>query len=204
MAINDGEYKSVVGIKDLYIAPVVTDTSATYSATPLEKLAPAAEISVEPTQSQDTQYADDQPYDVSYSEGESKISLTVTNIPLQTLAKITGRVFDATNGLMYDNGGTPPYFALLFRSMKSNGKYRYYCYYKGSFSMPKDAAKTKAEKAEPQPMQLEYTAIKTVHKWDLDATHEDSLKRIIGDEDATGFDGSDWFTTVPVPLYVAP
>jgi phi13 family phage major tail protein len=195
---NSGEYKSKVGLDRLYIAEVTADSSSAYTAGTPEYLAPAAEASLEPSTSFDTQYADDQAYDVSSSEGETKISLTVTGIPLETLAKITGRVFDETTGRMYDNGGVAPYFALSFRSLKSNGKYIYYQFLKGKFDMPKEETATKAEKAEPKTLQLTYTAIRTTYQFDLGDIN-DSVKRVVGDEDTTNFSGTSWFTTVQVP-----
>ena len=146
-----GEYKSKVGLDSLYIAEVLTDDSSTYSADTPEYLAPAAEASQEPTTNSETQYADDQPYEVMTSEGETKISLVITGAPLEMIAKLTGRVFDATTGRMYDNSGaTAPYFALSFRSQKSNGKYRYYQFLRGRFDMPKEAAATKSDSPDPK------------------------------------------------------
>lgn len=199
MTINANEYKSAVGLDQLYFSKITVDDAGDYSAAAPAYLAPAAEASQEPTSSFDIQYADDQAYDVSTSEGETKISLTVTGIPLEVLAEITGRVFDAATGRMFDNAGVAPYCALSFRSLKSNGSYRYYQYLKGKFDMPKEESVTKAEKAEPKTVQLTFTAIKTVHKFTLSDSVTDSVKRIVGDEDTAGFDGDTWFTQVQIP-----
>jgi phi13 family phage major tail protein len=204
MTIDSGEYKSRIGLDSLYVAEVTEDTggeTGDYAADTPEYLAPAAEATQSPTQNTETQYADDQPFDTISSEGPTDIVLTVTGIPLVTLAKITGRVYDSVNGLMYDNGGVAPYYALMFRSLKSNGSYRYYAYLKGRFDMPSEDAATKGETPEPKTQQLTFHAIKTIHKWQLASGVEDGVKRIIGDEDADNFDGDDWFDAVPEPLY---
>jgi len=198
ISANSGEYKSKIGLDSLYVAEVTQDDSSAYVADTPEYLAPAGEASQEPTSSFDIQYADDQPYDVSTSEGETKVNLTVTGMPLAMLAKITGRVFDSTSGRMYDNGGVAPYMALSFRSMKSNGSYRYYQFLKGKFDMPKEEVATKADAPDPKTMQLVFTAIRTVHKFDL-GTVTDSVKRIIGDSDTTNFSGTVWFNAVQTP-----
>lgn len=199
MTVNAGEYKSKIGLDSLYVAAVSQDDAAGYAAGTPAYLAPAAEASQEPTSDFSIQFADNQPYDVMSSEGETKISLTVTGMGLEMLAAITGRVFDSTTGRMYDNGGVPPDYALSFRALKSNGKYRYYQFLKGKFSMPKEELVTKADKAEPKTLQLEFTAIRTIHKFVLSGTVTDSVKRVVGDEDTDSFSGTNWFAQVQVP-----
>lgn len=201
---NVGEYKSKIGLDNLYIAVVNTDDSTTFAADTPEYLAPAAEASQEPSGSFEIQYADDQPYDVMSSEGETKITLDVTGMGLEMLAKITGRRFDAATGRMFDNAGVAPYVALSFRSQKSNGGYRYYQYLKGKFDMPKEETATKGEKPEPKTLKLTYTAIKTVKKWDLGGGVTDSVKRIVGDDDTTNFSDTGWFSQVQTPSTTTP
>lgn len=198
MTVNAGEYKSKIGLDSLYVASVTTDDATDYVAGTPAYLAPAAEASLAPTTSFEIQYADDQPYDVMTAEGDTKISLKVTNIDLAMLAAITGKVFDAAVGRMLDNGGSAPYMALSFRSMKSNGEYRYYQYLKGKFDMPKEDISTKGEKPEPKILELTYTAIRTTYKFDLGAIN-DSVKRVVGDTDITAFDETGWFTSVQMP-----
>lgn len=195
---NQDEYKSRVGLDSLYVAAVTQDSALGYTAGTPEWFAPAAEVSIAPAVNRQTQYADDQAYDAFSSEGESTIQITVTGIPLEMLAKVTGRVFDSSTGRMYDNGGTPPEYALLFRSRKSNGKYRYYCYVKGRFDMPGEEAASMTDSPDPKTTQITFTAVKSIYKWDLgDVT--DGVKRVVGDEDTASFSGATWFTQVQVP-----
>ncbi|BCY18692.1 hypothetical protein hrd7_25410 [Leptolinea sp. HRD-7] len=206
MSPNSGEFKSYVGVKDLYFALITQDDASAYLAGTPELLAPVTQISAEHTSSLDTQYADDQPFDVNASEGESKLTIDVTSVPMKTLATLLGKPFDDSTGRMIDNGGgsTPPDVAILYRSRKSNGKFRYFCYQKGKFSPPKDEATTKTDKAEPKPQQLVFTAVKTIHQFTLPDSTTDGLKRIMGDEDTVNFSGTGWFTQVQVPGSVAP
>lgn len=196
---NSGEYKSRIGLDSLYIAEVTVDTAAAYTADTPEWLAPAAEASQEPSSSFEIQYADDQPYDVSTSEADTKIAMKVTGVPLEMLAKLSGKRFDAVTGRMYDYGGTPPYMALSFRSKKSNGSYRYYQFLKGKFDLPKEETTTLGEKPEPKTMDLNYTAIRTVHQFSLGGGITDTVKRVVGDDDTTNFDETGWFTQVQTP-----
>lgn len=192
---NSGEYKSKIGLDQLYIAEVTADSTAAYTAGTPQWLAPAAEASLAPTTSFEIQYADDQPYDVMAGEADTKITLKITNIDPESLALILGKIWDAASGRMFDNGGTPPYFALGFRSKKSNGSYRYYWFYKGKFDAPKEEIATLGEKAEPKVLELTFTAIRTIYQWTIGSV-TDSMKRVVGDQDSTGFVATGWFTQV--------
>ena len=200
---NANEYKSVIGLDQIYVAEVTADSSSAYTAGTPEILAPAAEISMKPVASQETQYADDQPFDVFASEAETDMEITLTGVPSEMLAKLLGSVFNAASGRVYDNAGVPPYMALGFRAMKSNGKYRYFWFQKVQFSPPEEGAVTKADKATPKTVKLICKAIKTIYKWNL-GTKTDSIKRIYGDEDTTNFSAATWFSTVQVPGGSAP
>jgi len=199
MVIAADEYKSTIGLDKLFYALITADSSSAYTVGTPKSLAPAADASAEPNVSSSTEYADDQSYDTSVSKGETKITLSMTGIPLLTLAEITGCVYDAVNGLMYDDEGAPPDCALLFRSQKSNGNYKYYEYLKGKFDIPKDVLKTLGASVEFQTVQIVFTAIRTTHKFAIAVGKTKGLKRIVGDEDIADFDGAGWFTAVTVP-----
>lgn len=195
---NNGEYKSIIGLDNLYIAEVTQDDSGAYVAGTPEWLAPAAEATLEPTTNNNVQYADNKPYETMMEEGETTVSLTITGLPIGMQAFVLGKVFDAAAGRVYDNKGIPPYLALGFRSQKSNGKYRYYWFLKGRFAKPGEAAATKTDTPDPKTMQLVYTAIHTEYLFDLgDVT--DSVLRVYGDEDADNFSGTTWFSAVQTP-----
>ena len=201
---NAEEYKSVIGLRDLYITEVTADSAAAYTTDTPEYFAPAAEANIEPSTSRAVQYADDQPYAIMTGEGETVIKLKVTGIPLEMLAKILGKEFDAVNGVMYDNNGQSPDMALAFRSKKSNGNYRYYWFFKGRFDMPKENAITEGESPEPQVTEITYTAIPTIHTWTMPSGGTDSSKGTRGDEDTTNFSATGWFTAVRTPDWSAP
>lgn len=198
MSIQNDEYKSVVGVDSLYIAEVTQDNAAGYVAGTPEYLAPVAELRSEPAVNSETQYADNQAYDTMNSVGETVITAVITNLPAEMYAKLTGQVFDATTGRVYENEGAAPYYAFGFRSLKSNGKYRYYWFPKVKFSLPKEEQSTKTDTPEFKTRELIITAIKTVYEFDLGSIN-DSVKRVWGDEDTTNFSATNWFTTVQVP-----
>jgi phi13 family phage major tail protein len=199
MAPNQNEYKSTVGVDQLYIAEILEDSAAAYTADTPQWLAPLANLSQEPAVNSETQYADNQAYDAMSSVGETAITATITNLPAEMYAAITGSVFDATTGRVYENEGAPPEYALGFRSLKSNGKYRYYWFPRVKFGIPKEEAATKTDTPEFKTRELVITALKTIHQFDLGSGKTDSIKRVWGDEDTTNFSGTTWFDQVQVP-----
>jgi hypothetical protein len=116
---------------------------------------------------------------------------------------ITGCVFDSTTGRVYDNGGVPPYVALGFESLRSNGSVRFFWFLKGRFSKPKEDFASQTDSVDFKVVELEFTAIKTIHEFDL-GDIDDSVKRVFGDEDTLNFDGADWYTQVQAPGVEAP
>jgi len=199
MTINQDEYKSTIGLDSLYVAELIGDSASSYSADTPAYLAPAAEASATPSVNQETQYADDAPFDVLHAEGDTIITMRVTGMPPEMLAAITGNAFDATTGRFYDYGAQPPEYALGFRSLKSNGSYRYYWYLKGRFTVPPEQFQTKGESPAPQTIELTYTAIKTVYAFDVGLATNQQTKRVWGDSDTDNFSGSTWFSQVQVP-----
>jgi phi13 family phage major tail protein len=203
MTINASEYKSVVGVSNLYVAEVLQDDADGYLADTPAYFAPVAEVGAAPAVNSETQYADDAPYDVFVNEGETVLTLTVTGIAAEMLAAVLGKVFDSTTGRVYDTGGTPPEYALGFKSLKSNGSYRYYWYMKGRFSAPEEAFQTKGDTPAPQTTQITFTAVRSTYPFDVGSTDE-TVKRVWGDEDTTDFSGATWFTQVQTPEVATP
>jgi phi13 family phage major tail protein len=199
MTVNQDEYKSSVGLDSLYVALVTADSAAAYTAGTPAYLAPAAKAGQKVTSSQETQYLDDQPFDVLTAEGPSDIELEISGLPPEMEALILGKTFDATTGRFYDHLATPPDVALSFRSMKSNGKYRYYQYLKGKFSPPDEETETKGEKPTPKTLKLVYKAVPTVYKFTVSVGVTKTVKRVKGDEDTTNFSATNFFAAVQVP-----
>lgn len=198
-----GEYKSTLGLRDLYYALVTQDDASAYAAGTPAYMAPLINASAAPASNAKTQYADDGPYDVMTSEGETKIDLETTGIPVEIQATLLGKTYDAATGRMFDNGGTPPDVALSFRAIKSNGSYRYFQYLKGKFSAPSEEQASKTDTPDPKTSKITYTAVKTTYQFDL-GSFDDGVKRVIGDEDATNFSGTTWFSSVQVPVAGSP
>jgi len=204
MTIGVNEYRQTVGLDNLYIAAITTDDENAYAVGTPFKLAPVAEASVTPATDSQTQYFDNQPYDILQSEGDTEILVKISNLPAQRYAEITGNTFDAASGRVLDSAeGTPPAYALGFRAQKANGEFRYFWFLKGYFSPPKDEAATKKDAPDPKMVELTFKAIKTIYKFTVGAITK-SYKRVWGDGDTDNFDETGWFTSVQIPVAGTP
>jgi phi13 family phage major tail protein len=197
-------YKSVVGADSVYYALVTQDDAAAYVAAAPAYLAPVMAITVEPSVNTKTQYADNQPFNVDTSEGETKVGVEITGLPLDVLAILLGKVYDAATGRMFDNGGVAPYVALGWRALKSDGKYRHYWYLKGTFAPPKEDLATKSDTPDPKSTKLDFTGIRTVHQFAVTGGLTDSVKKVVGDTADSNFVATTWFDAVQVPSVGAP
>jgi phi13 family phage major tail protein len=201
MTVNATEYRTAIGLDSVYIAEVTQDDSGGYVAGAPVYLAPAAELSGAPKTSEEIVYYDDAPYETLSAEGVTERKLKISGLPPEIEALITGEAMDTASGRMFDSA-TPanaPYFALGYRSMKSNGHYRYYWFLKGKFQKGGNEHATLGEKAEGKPVELTYNAIKTVYKFNL-GSRTDGCKRVQGDQDTTNFSGTTWFDAVQTPV----
>jgi len=177
-----------IGLKDLHYALLTTDTSAAITyATPV-KIAGIISAKITPAINTITQYADDGPDEVASALGEITLELTVKDIALATQAILLGHTVDTKKVIIKKSSDTAPYLAIGFKSVKSNGKYRFVWLYKGKFGLPEQSFKTKEENVEFQSATIVAVFVKRV---------KDSKWMSVGDEDASGFNkAATWFNAV--------
>jgi phi13 family phage major tail protein len=196
----DKQYGEFVGVDSLYYALITKDDEAEYTAGTPEYLAPAAEISGEAETNNTTTYYDNKPGNNYVSEGATALAITVANLPAKKMAVLLGKHFDEATGQVFDSGEPiPPDVALGFRYNMGKGEYRYYWYYKGTFSGGTEEAGTKSNDVDVRTYQLTYTAVTTTHEWVIDGEKQ-SLKRTFGDTAEATFNPIGWFTSVRTPV----
>lgn len=124
---------STVGLKNVVIAPLTSDTAEEHTYGPLQLMAGAIDASITPNNADpDKQYADDIEFDVLYPDPELSFKTKMADVPLQIQEMIFGNQIDDNGVLIRTSTDKPPYFAVGFKSEKSNGSYRYVWLYKGA------------------------------------------------------------------------
>ncbi|OMC87464.1 hypothetical protein BK128_08540 [Viridibacillus sp. FSL H7-0596] len=186
----------LIGLKDLFFAPEKVGAENGFEKP--YRIAKAMEAKVAPKTSNAVLYADDGAAESASAEGETEIELGIDALSNDVYAKLLGK--QVINGGVIDTtADVAPNGALLFRALKSNGKYRYFVFYKGNFQLPEEEYKTKGES-------IEYNTPKIkgvfVHSDTILDAKGNGIKRYIVDEDDTGADAAviaKWFDEVQLP-----
>ena len=188
---------STVGLKNMVIAPLTVDTETTITYGALQLVAGAIEATITPENTDpEIQYADDIEFDVLYPDPELSFKTKMADIPLSIQEAVFGNNIDDNGVLVRAAVDKPPYYAVGFKSEKSNSKYRFVWLYK---VRAKPVTETYATKeggtVTRQTGEVEWTAIKLTH---------DGLYQAIADEGENGFTtamGATFLETVYDPTF---
>lgn len=137
---------ALIGLRDLYIAILTNDSpESTVYAEPV-RVVGAITANINPNSSSSTLFADDGPMDTAATLGEIELEIGVADIPLEQQALILGHNYDSATGILSKGANDiAPWLAVGFRSLKSDGSYRYYWLTKGKFSTPEEDIETKGD-----------------------------------------------------------
>lgn len=171
---------STIGLKNMVIAPLTEDTETTLTYGTLQLVAGAIEASVTPDNADpDIQYADDIEFDTLYPDPNLSFKTKMADIPLAIQEMIFGNRIDENGVLIRTATDKPPYFAVGFKSEKSNHKYRFVWLYKvRAKPLTENYATKEGTTINRQTGEVEWTAIKRTH---------DGQYQAIADEDENGF-----------------
>ncbi len=171
---------STVGLKNMVIAPLTEDTETTLTYGTLQLVAGAIEASITPENADpDIQYADDVEFDVLYLDPELSFKTKMADLPLAIQELIFDNKIDDNGVLVRTSTDKPPYYAVGFKSEKSNHTYRYVWLYKVRAKPVTESYQTKeGTTVTRQTGEVEWTAIKRTH---------DNRYQAVADEGENGF-----------------
>ena len=189
------------GVEGLVYAEVTKDDNASkpdggYVTGEVKSLAGVGEISRTTESSSEPHYYDNLPAIVIDSTGSDEVTCTVSAIPLDVLAEITGQYYDETTGMMVEGERTSKYFALGYRTQKTDGTEVLVWRLKGTFSIPDNTHATKDDGTEANGQEITYTGIATTHKFTKTGK---SAKAINVDTGLDLVDTAEFFKTVQTP-----
>lgn len=190
---------STIGLKNVVIAPLTADTESTLTYGTLQLVAGAIEANVSPDNADpDIQYADDIEFDTMYADPTVSFKLKMADIPLVVQEMIFANKIDDNGVLLRTAQDKPPYFAIGFKSEKSNGKYRYVWLYKVRAKPISETFATKeGNTVTRQTPEVEFTAIKRTH---------DGRWQAVADEGENGFtatNAASFLTSVYEPTFTS-
>ena len=159
------EIKEFRGVENLVVAEVTKDASDEITFGAVEKLAGVAELSKESESSSETHYYDNSPLIVINSQGSDTVTIQASVLSLAMVAKITGRKYDATKGMLIEGNRDSKYFAIGYKTKATDGTYRFVWRLKGTFAIPNESHQTENDGTDANGQELVYTGIKTAHKF---------------------------------------
>lgn len=201
MAQQVFEYR---GVDKLYVAEVIQDDENGYVCGTPVHLSPVAEIGKSTDSSSDAHYYDNKAMIVINSESADTISITMAPPFLDKLAMIIGKSFDATTGMLVDSPSQNKYYALMYRTKGTDGKYRYVSRLKGQFTIPEETAATENDSTDANNTSCTFTGIYTEHEFTKgvfngDAWEKAGAKGIVVDTRYDLVDVSSFFSQVQTP-----
>ena len=171
---------STVGLKNMVLAPLTTDTEAGHTYGDLQLVAGAIDASITPQNADpNVQYADDIEFNVLYADPELSFKTKMADIPLAIQEMIFGNRIDDNGVLVRTASDRPPYYAVGFKSEKSDGTFRYVWLFKVRAKPVTESYATKeGTTINRQTGEVEWTAIKRTH---------DARYQAVADEGQNGF-----------------
>ena len=162
MAKKYFEYR---GVSNAVYAEVIKDDAEGFTTGTVKDFTGVAEIGKTTDSSNETHYYDNLPAIIIDSVGSDEISVNASGIPFDVLAEITGQYYDAANGLLVEQEGTPKYFAFGYITDKTDGTKVLVWRLKGKFSIPGVTSATKDDGTDANGQELTFTGISTTHKF---------------------------------------
>lgn len=181
------------GIEGLVYAEVLTDTAEELTYGEVKPLCGVATLSRTTESSSEAHYYDNIPAVVIASTGADEVTIGVSAVPFDVLADITGQHYDETLGAFVEGERESKYFAIGYKTAKTNGDEVYVWRYKGTFGIPDSEHNTQDDGTEATGQELTFTGINTTHKFVKTGKTAKALNVDLGKELA---DVSTFFETV--------
>lgn len=172
-----------IGCDNLVYATVTETAAGAVTFGTITKLPGVMKIDINPNASQETAFYDDGPGDTATTLGSIDVAIEKSSLTTDEKGALLGHKTDANGALVYGGNDTPPWLAIGFRTLKSNGKYRYVWLYKGKFMEPEDNSETKGDSVNLQNesisgkfvrLEKEYTVNgEKVKPWKIEADADD-------------------------------
>jgi phi13 family phage major tail protein len=188
--------KRQIGIRDFHVAILNENTdiaggNPTYET--ITKIPGIISANCSTERTSDSFYSDDSVEETYSSFNQITVELEVSNLTIAERALLLGQ--KTNKGVAVGNvDDTPQYVAIMFRSKKTNGKFRYVCMPKGKFTEPSESYASEGESVTAQTLTMTFTGI---------PLKANGNYKIVADEDEEGIDEefiSNFFKKVPVAL----
>ena len=201
---SETQYFEFRGVDSFYIAPVTKDDKDGYETGTPVYFQPVQEIGKTTDSASEAHYYDNKALIVVNSESADSIAITMTPPMLDQLAQITGKSFDETTGMYVDGERVNQYFAIMYRTKGTDGKYRYVSRLKGTFNIPEETVSTENDGTDTTNTQVTFTGVYTAYEFNKGkyvngAWVKGSAKGVVVDERYGLVDFTTFFNQIQTP-----
>ena len=196
------------GVDNFYFAEITEDDANGYTCgTPIH--IPVQEVGKAVDAASEAHYYDNKAMIVVNSESADTITLVLAPPALDKLAKLIGKSFDPTTGMMVDSPRQNKYFAIMYRTKGTDGGYRYVSRLKGQFNIPEETVQTENDGTDTSNTSIEFTGIYTEHEfnkgiYDGTSWQKAGVKGIVVDARYGLADVSNFFSAIQTPDSIQP
>lgn len=195
------EWRGVEGFVAAEITSDDNDVDGGYVTGDVFDIAGVSEIQKSTESSSATKYYNNIAALVISSTGADEIKIITSGLPLDIAAKVTGQMYDTTTGTLIEGERETKYFAIGYKTKKTNGEEVYVWRLKGTFSIPDSTHKTEDDGTDAEGQELTYTGIQTTHKFTKNGKGAKAVNVDVG----KGLcNVADFFTTVQTPDTLKP
>lgn len=153
------------GIRDLVAAELKTDTSSEITYGTPFPVAGIAELSRTTENSSESHFYDNVAAIVIDSVGADEVTCSVSAIPLDVLATLTGQYYDEATNTFVEGESTRKYFAIGYITENTDGEEIYVWRHKVKCSIPDSTHATKNDGTDANGQEIVFTGINTTHKF---------------------------------------
>lgn len=190
------EYRGVEGLVAAEVLTDDNDSGSGYTTGTPFAVAGVAEISRSTDSSNEAHYYDNIPAVIVSNTASDTVTITASAIPFDVLATITGQNYDQTTGALIEGPRDFKYFALGYKTKKTNGDEVYVWRYKGTFNIPDQTNSTENDGTDANGQEIVFTGISTTHKFTKTGKGAKALNVDLGKDLA---DVSAFFDAVTTP-----
>ena len=179
---------SQVGLRDLHVAILVEDDVEGVSYAAPQRIAGAINATINPTVNTQELFADDQLWESISALGKIDVEVETAELSLETRAVLSGQTL--VHGVLVETATTVvPHVALGFKSLKSNGSFRYVWLLKGVPQPMAEDFATKKDTVEHKTPKLRFTFMPRIY--------DQQWKHTADDDNIAFTEAETWFVTVP-------
>lgn len=133
-----------IGLSDVHYAILTKDDSTGVAYSTPKRIYGAISANKNPNSSTESLFADDGPSETSTTLGQIELELTMKDLPLEQQSEILGH--SVIGGVLVRNAqDVPPYIAIGYKRLRSDGTYRFKWLLKGKASEPGEESETKGD-----------------------------------------------------------